>query len=168
MLKSLFGRITGKDQKRQNPVQQASFLGRIGDYLIIYPYGMYCDLPNDVLLSRIGKKSAIPITIKRPSDTAQGEPVLFHPETNTRIVLRNNGNIDAITKDGGVINLLNTQSVNIQASNSVNVDSPQTNLGQGGPAIARVGDSVEVTITSGSSSGIWQGVITSGGSNTSI
>ncbi len=49
----------------------------------------------------------------------------------------------------------------------VNVDG-LVNLGLGGNAIARVGDSVEVTVTGGSSAGTYSGTITSGGVNTSL
>lgn len=38
--------------------------------------------------------------------------------------------------------------------------------GDGGQGVARIGDKVQVTITSGSSAGTWEGEITSGSSNT--
>lgn len=46
-------------------------------------------------------------------------------------------------------------------------ESDKINLGEGGPAIARLGDTVEITIPSGSSAGTYQGTIISAGNNTS-
>lgn len=60
------------------------------------------------------------------------------------------------------------QTANVKASASVNIDSPLTNIGKSGKGIARLGDEVEVEVTSGSSAGTWKGKITSSGVNTSI
>jgi hypothetical protein len=63
---------------------------------------------------------------------------------------------------------VNCVQANVNASESVNVDSPAINLGVGGPEIARKGDAVEVTVVGGSSSGTHSGTITGGSSqNTS-
>lgn len=97
MLSAIWAKITGKDKRKQYPDQQASALGRLGDYTIVYPYGMHCDLPSDTLLRVIAPGIAIPVTVKRPSDGAQGEPMFFHPESNTRIIARNNGDLDIFT-----------------------------------------------------------------------
>ena len=192
MLSALWGRITGKDKRKQYPDQQAVFLGRVGDYTILSGYGVYADLPPDTLLLEIRPGVAIPVTVTRPDDTAQGEPVFFHPATGTRIIPRNNGDLD-ITCDDGAAGNLNIQAVNVNliasedvsatiggnlivscvtadvtASTSVDVHSPVTNLGDGGQPIARLGDTVQVEVTSGSSAGTYNGTITSGGVNTSI
>ena len=126
MLSNLWGRITGKDKKLKHPDQQAIFLGRVGNYTVVFPYGLYGDLPADTLLKEIAPGVAVPVTVKRPSDTAQGEPVFFHPGTNTRMVMRNNGDLDIITTDkGGDVNV-STVNANITASDSVTVDTPIT------------------------------------------
>ena len=90
----LWGKITGKDKGLKYPDQQASFISRVGDHTIIFPYGLYCDLPDDVLLKAIDEGSAISVTVARPSDTATGEPVLFHPVSGSRVIMRNNGDVD--------------------------------------------------------------------------
>jgi hypothetical protein len=134
MLKALWGRITGADAKKQYPAQQAAFLGRLGDYVILHPYGSFCDLPAEALLLRVGEKAALAATVKRPSDTARGEPVLFHPSTNTRIIFRNNGDLDILTDEvGGSVNV-KTVNANIEASGNLTatvggtatVDAPNT------------------------------------------
>lgn len=125
MLSDLWGRVTGKDKGKQFPEQQGVVLGRIGDFTIIYPYGFYCDLPSDVLFRALGPGVAIPVTVDRPKDGEQGEPVFFHPETNTRIILRNNGDLDIETGEGGTakVNIQCTQA-NVTASESVTLDTP--------------------------------------------
>lgn len=106
----LWGKITGKDKGLKYPDQQASFISRVGDHTIIFPYGLYCDLPDDVLLKAIDEGSAISVTVARPSDAATGEPVVFHPVTNSRVIMRNNGDID------------------VYSSSKVNIDTPLVNM----------------------------------------
>jgi len=63
---------------------------------------------------------------------------------------------------------IKTTTVNLSATDKVNIDSPVTNIGTGGKGIARLGDEVEVEVTSGSSAGTYKGKIVSSGVNTSI
>jgi len=121
----LWGRITGKDKRKQFPEQQGSVLKRKGDYTIISPYGLYADLPSETLTQELEPGRVISVTVKRPEDSEQGEPVFFHPETNTRIIARNNGDLDIETGDGGVakVNILCTQA-NVTATESVTFDTP--------------------------------------------
>lgn len=71
-----------------------------------------------------------------------------------------------MTVTGDVI--LDATNVDITASGQVDIDAPATNIGVGGAAIARLGDTVSVTVVGGSSAGVATGTITSGGANTSI
>ena len=122
----LWGRITGADKGLKFPNQQVSSLGRLGDSAIVAPYGLYADLPAGTLLKEIAANVFVSVTEGRPSDTEQGEPVFFHPDTNTRIIARNNGDLDISTVDaGGNVNI-ETVSANITASDSVTVDTPNT------------------------------------------
>ncbi len=121
----LWARIRGKDKGLKWPNQQASALGALGDASIVSPYGLWADLPDDVLLKEIAPGVFVSVTETRPNSTGRGEPVFFHPGTNTRIVARNSGDLDISTVDaGGSVNI-ETVSANITASSSVTVDSPQ-------------------------------------------
>lgn len=162
---NLWARITGKDKRKQFPQQQAVALSRVGDYSIIFPYGIYADLPDDALTREIDEGISISVTIARPDDTKRGEPAFFHPVTNTRIIPRNDGSLDIITEGGGSVNIVSAADVTVSAG-TVNLDAT-VNLGTGGLAIARVGDAVQVSVVGGSSAGTHTGVITSGGGNTS-
>lgn len=123
MLSNLWGRITGKDKQLKYPDQQAAFLGRIGDYTIVFPYGLYADLPAETLLKEIAPKVAVPVTVDRPSDTEQDEPVLFHPATGTRIIMRNNGDVDIIAAGD-----VNVQAANVTMTGNLTVQG-NTSLG---------------------------------------
>ncbi len=117
----LWARITGADKGDQFPNQQISMMGRIGDFIIIHPYGLYADLPNDVALQGIANGRVIPVTTTRPSDVARGEPVFFHPATNTRIIARANGDLDIDTVDAsGNVNV-NCVDANVNASGDVGI-----------------------------------------------
>lgn len=93
MLSELWGKITGKDARKKTPTQQAAVLNRIGNYVVVYPYGMYCDLPNNVLIKMLSEDSALPCTVSRP-ESEQGEIIIFHPVTGSKIVFKNDGSID--------------------------------------------------------------------------
>lgn len=135
-LRSLWGRITGADKKLNFPEQQCSFIGRIGDYTIVYPYGMYCDLPNETFLREVGSGAAIPVTVKRDSDAARGEIVLFNPVTTTRVILRNNGDVDILASDGDVnVNAVNinmtSENMKLEATTQMDIISPIINIDGG-------------------------------------
>ena len=127
---SLWGNITGADIKKKVPVQQANVLGRIGNYTIVFPYGLYADLPVGTYLKEIGSGAVIPVTVDRPSDTEQNEPVFFHPFTNTRIIPRNNGDLDIFCVAGeekGNVNI-SCKQANIIADESVTITAPLTTV----------------------------------------
>lgn len=149
MKRSIWARITGKDKQKKFPNQQVSRLGRKENATIAHPYGLFTDLPNNVLLVDIGDNTYMPIVVDRPFDSELGEPVFFHPATGTRIIAKNDKSLDIIS------------------DSVVNIKSPLTNLGEGGEKIARLGDEVLVEVTGGSSAGFYTGTITSSGVNTS-
>jgi hypothetical protein len=126
MMPSFWARITGADKRKQYPEQQAVALGRVGDYSIVFPYGLYADLPNDILLRVMAAGVAMPVVVDRPSDVERGEPVFFHPQTNTRIIARNDGGLDIEVGDKDLA--VNTGTVNITANTSVDITAPITNI----------------------------------------
>jgi len=171
MFNSLWGRITGKDAGKTFPQQQGKSLDRLGDLAVIFPWGMYSNLPDGQLFKVVDGdgKAVIGVTVERPPGVEQGEVSFWHPGTGSVIHFKNNGdlNIDTVVNGTGDVNI-NTTTANVTASDSVNIDAPLTNIGVDGNKIARLGDAVEVTVTSGSSAGTYSGTITSSGVNTSI
>jgi len=179
MRSSLWAKITGADKKLTVQDQQGVALGRVGDYTIVFPYGISSDLPNDAMLRVIAPGIAIPWNIDRPSDGARGEPMFFHPSTNTRIIARNNGDLDIIADevDGTVGNVnVTVRQANITATDSIKLTTPEATFtgnlnvdgnlqvdgnfnndgdatlgGSGGAAIARTGDAVSGGVITGGS-----------------
>lgn len=123
---SLWGRTTGADKGKTFPVQEADVLGRVGDYSIVSPYGLYADLPFNTFVKEIGPGVLVSATINRPSDLAQGEPAFFHPTTDTRIVARNSGDLDIFSIAGeekANVNI-SCKQANITADDSTTITAP--------------------------------------------
>lgn len=126
MFSRLWGRITGADKRKQFPEQQAVFLGRTGNCTVVFPYGLYGDLPAGTLLKEIAQGVAVPVTVGRPDDTERGEPVFYHPATGTRIIARNSGDLDILAGDeGGNVRVVATDVV-VEASGTATIDAPET------------------------------------------
>lgn len=143
--KQIWSRVTGKDIRAKYPQQQGAALERVGNFVIMYPYGMYCDLPDDALLRVLAPGVAVPVTVARPSDASRNEPTIFHPDTNSRIIFRANGEID-IETDGKYPVNINCSQANVTASGDIQATA-------GGAAsisassITLDGDDVTITAT---------------------
>lgn len=125
LLSNIWARITGADPRAGYPQQQAVALDRTGDFIIVSPYGLYCDLPDNALLRVIAPGIAIPVTVDRPDDAGRDEPTIFHPATNTRVIFRSDGSLDVETGNGGTAPVrVNCTTATITASNGVTVDTP--------------------------------------------
>ena len=84
------------------PIQQVGYLGKIGDALVWFPYGMHANIPADELalaLSMQGNPEArvvLPGSPKKRIKVAAGEVVFFHPDTGTKIHLMADGSIEIV------------------------------------------------------------------------
>ena len=171
-----WARITkaGSDDK-QFATQQLEYMGKVADAFMVFPYGLHGNVPVDaqVLMFAVGgdpdNRAGIGWTPKDRPKLADGEVAFYHPPTDAFIIWRSTGDLDIETGSGGTKDInIKCNKANIEAADSVNIDSPLTTLGVGGAAIARAGDPVSVTVVGGSSAGVHTGTITSGGANTSI
>jgi len=124
MFNSLWGRITGKDAGKTFPQQQGKSLDRLGDLAVIFPWGMYSNLPDGKLFKVVDGdgKAVIGVTVERPPGVEQGEVSFWHPGTGSVIHFKNNGdlNIDTVVDGAGDVNI-NTTTANVTASADVNV-----------------------------------------------
>lgn len=77
----------------------------------------------------------------------------------------NNITSSLIIKNGSGEIEINDSTINITGGN-ITLNGNVNLGGSGGQGVARIGDSVQVNITSGSSAGTWTGTITSGSSTT--
>lgn len=130
-----YARITGSaDNTKQFPVQQINYKGKVANSFIGLPYGIYANVENDYLGIMCAIDGAednrvlIPLTAdKRPRDLEQNELAVYHPDTESFIKFKNNGNIeiDCVGQQQGKI-IINCVQATLTASTSVLVDSPQT------------------------------------------
>ena len=134
MLYRFWAKITGADQKKAYPQQQVEALGRRGEHAIVYPYGLYCDTPVGTTTKQLCPSSSLPMAVERPDDLNVDEPCLYHPASNTRLIMRANGDLDIITDDsedrkGSVnihcinANVVADQNVSVEAGGTVSVNS---------------------------------------------
>lgn len=170
-----------------SPIAQASYLGKTGTTEIVLPYGISARAPvgTQLLLFAVqgqeNNRAAIPYGQEnRHKNLEEGEVVIENEITKSFIKFDKDGNITVDSKAKIVINCVGDADitvggkvvvnstgdidvttngkVDLKATGNVDVDAPQVNLGSGGAAIARVGDSVNLTT----------GLIITGGNNTSI
>lgn len=165
----------GADNSATFPVQQVSYLKKISDCYMIFPYGMYANASsNDSLVTLFSvegddaKKAGIPqAAFKRPKDLEPGEVAFYHPETDSFIKYRNSGNLEIESGNGGTGNVIvNAAQVNINATTSVTFDTPTVTftgnvniegdatlgkLADTPKAIARLGDAVAGGVITGGS-----------------
>lgn len=180
--------LISKDDTKHVRVQQISYNEGARDAEVYAPYGMSYNIPagSVCLYAQVGGDPGNLVIFPdrsqdRVKDLAEGEVAFFNPMTQTRTIYRKDGSMeivingkliqtiggDATITITGKCNVTVSGDANLKAAN-FNVDAAKSNIGVGGNNIGRVGDAVEVYVLSGSSAGTWQGVIKTGGINTSI
>lgn len=185
--------IVLKSTKDSNDVrvQQVGFNENAIDAEVWAPYGMSYNVPvgSQGLLIQVGGDAGNNIFLPdRSQDRIKGlkenEVAFFNPISKSRAIFLDNGDIVIITEGtngdmivtikgdntvniGGECNITIDGDCNLKAA-SVNIDASVTNLGVGGSPIARLGDSVSVTVigvTPGGATIPASGTITSGSSS---
>lgn len=139
------------------PVAQVAWLGKLGDVIMLQPYGRRSQAPINslVLLFNILGDEANRIGIEfdpvsmPPDKMFSGEYEIGNYITTATIRFNETGGIDIksmtdinmTVRSAGSVNIVVSEGdVNVTATN-INLNG-KVNLGSGGPAIARVGDSV--------------------------
>ncbi len=106
-LKDLIKRATitkgGADDGQFN-IQQVTYLGKVADCEVIFPYGMSANLPKDALLvmfnvnaNEQNRAGIGTLPNERKKNLETGEVAFFHPFTKSFIYFRNSGDIDIDT-----------------------------------------------------------------------
>ena len=95
--------LTGADDG-DFPIQQVTYLGKTGDAFMHFPYGYHANIPREALalmLSVSGRADArVALAcspMERPTGTASGEVVVFHPLTGSSITFKSSGDIEIET-----------------------------------------------------------------------
>lgn len=157
--------LSSKDNEKFQRMQ-VQYFGKTTNIEVLFPYGLNANPPEGSLALLIpinNDDSNMTAFIYDPTtrfkDLKQGEVAIGNPTTKARIEFSEDGSINIIKNE--------TTSIKINEDGSVDINSTQINLGTGGPAIARLGDTVtgQVIIPTGSSAGtfpVTSGVISSG------
>lgn len=80
-----------------HPKQQVEYNGKVADAVIIFPYGMYANMPADVLAVKLAVNSdaenRVVIGCAPPNrpNLAAGEVAIYHPDTGDMIKISSAG-----------------------------------------------------------------------------
>jgi phage gp45-like len=118
------------------PAVQVGYLGKVGDAVAWYPYGLHANVPAGelaVILSMQGNpeaRVALPGSPKsRPHPIAAGEVVLYHPATGSRIHLKANGDVvidavgDLLATVAGDASVVVAGNIDVDAVGNVSVSA---------------------------------------------
>ena len=97
------------------PIQQVSYLGKTGNAVVWFPYGVHASIPEDqggngslaLMLSMRGnaeERVVLPGSPqKRPMTLAPGELAVYHPPTGSLIHFRASGDVDITAPNLNVV-----------------------------------------------------------------
>ena len=139
MLKSLWGKITRKGAEGGTyPIQQATYLDRVSDVFVLFPYGMHGNLPVDQLGLLIDQQGRIFMGTSAVGriTVEEGEVVFYHPKTNSKIHFKDNGDLDIDAKN---VTITTSEDTVINAAGAVDVQATG-NITLTAPTVAVVGN----------------------------
>ncbi len=124
----------GSDDK-QFATQQMTYLGKVADGVMVFPYGFHANAAPDSLALMFAiqgnpdNRAAIPWDHKNRPKLVSGEVAFYHPSTDAFIIWRASGDLDIETGDGGTKNVnINCKQANVTASESMTLDTPLATL----------------------------------------
>lgn len=124
------------DDSGNRPVQQVTYMGKVGDALAWFPYGYHAVVPEDelvLLLSMQGNPEARVMLPGSPTlrpRIASDEVVVYHPPTGSKIHFRSDGDIEVSGVDlrvttGGDVTVTSDGDIDVVAtSGNVRIDAP--------------------------------------------
>jgi hypothetical protein len=198
LIKRCYISRVGSNQQRYQTTQ-VSYLNKTANIEVLYPYGLSGNPPRNSLglmfnvQGQEENRAAIfNLPSKRVRNLKEGEVAISNYLTESRVVFKENGDIEVIGKNNQTINITSNSEITVGGDVTINVTgnvdltsslttinndvkvngnvdiSGSATIGSGSgaqSAVATVGDSVEVEVTGGSSAGTYSGSITSGSNN---
>lgn len=127
------------DDSGSFPIQQVSYLGKVGDAFVLFPYGFHANVPTGelaLLLNLQGNpeaRVALPTSPLKRVKVAAGEVVVFHPPSGSKIHFKADGTIEMTASNVKVIGDLEvTGSTVLSAtvtSNGKDISDTHTHVG---------------------------------------
>ncbi len=106
------------------PVQQISYMAKVTESPAWYPYGYHAVAKEDalglMLTHQGGTHVHLPGSPRERILIADGEVIVYHPDTKSRVHFRTNGDIDVLTV-GSDINITSAANVNVVAAQDINI-----------------------------------------------
>lgn len=129
-----WARITkaGADDK-QFPIQQMEYLGKVGDGVMVFPFGFHGNVTPDSLALMFAvqghsdNRAAIAFDPKNRPKLAEGEVAFYHPPTGAFMIWRSDGSLEIETANEGTANINIKANLNITGNLSV---TGETALGE--------------------------------------
>ncbi len=119
------------DDAGQMPIQQVSYLGKVGDAFMAWPFGVHGNPGPDTLLLLLAQNGrpegrlAYPMSPKeRPKNTPRDDLIMYNPFTGAEVRFLANGDITITPKAGQDVNVVGATNVNVTASTKVTVTAP--------------------------------------------
>lgn len=115
----------------QFAAQQVNYLNKTADSAMLFPFGVYANLPPDVLTliasvqGNPDNRVALGCLLKDRPDLESGETAFYHPATGSFIIWRQGGNLE-INTDADIT--ANCANATITAETKVTIDSPTTDV----------------------------------------
>jgi hypothetical protein len=120
----------GKDDK-QFPVQQASYMGKTADTVMLFPYGMHANVNGDALGplfifgGNVEDRAMMPTSMNNRNQLAAGEVEFYCPLTGSRVTFRADGSIEI---DGADINVTSSGNVNVTATGNLDATAATASI----------------------------------------
>ncbi len=135
MLRNLIRWITvtkaSDDDTSEVPVQQIEYLGKVANTKMIFPYGLYGNVPVGAfgvawsIQGNPDNRVTMAWTPKNRPKLEAGEVAFYHPPTEAFMIWRVNGDLDIETGNGGGGNVnIMCSEANVMASTSITFDTP--------------------------------------------
>ena len=131
MIRSLlrWARVTrAGDDTKDFPVQQVSYLAKVGDTVMWFPYGMHANIPADELVLMVSMQGnpearvSIPGSPqKRVKPLAASEVVFFHPDTGSKLHFKANGDIEITSVKDVAINVADNVTIDAVGNITINM-----------------------------------------------
>jgi len=141
----------------QFPVQQVTYLGKAGDAVMIFPYGMHANVDDGLaLMVAVGgdaeNRGAVPTSMTRRSKLASGDVEFYSPVSRSRVTFRANGDIEADAKRDLIATVAGDASVDVGGDTSLTVGGNLTATVTGDASVSAtnvdIDASASATITS--------------------
>lgn len=117
------------DDTADFPVQQVGYLGKVGDSVMWFPYGMHANIPIDELVLMVSMQGnpearvSIPGSPqKRVKPLAASEVVFFHPDTGSKLHFKANGDIEIDSQKDVNIRVVGNALVDVEGNLTAQIE----------------------------------------------